>query len=446
VTGDATPLGIVDLGGNVAEETRDVLASLGSSCGLAASFIERVCAFRGAPNVAARGGGWISVPSDTLVTSRRSAPHNNFSSGLGFRCVRAGTDAQASRSQRRAPASARTDGPLLRVLSGAGPASARGQIVLHVDTDAPLPEPGGAASNDPMIPAPLFDRLRIDVYPPGESDPCRGCSEDFAVDAPMLRETRASLGLVPVVGQSGWRARARLFLQRFARGGEPDPGSTIDVSVELPPVALDGIVDVAMMLPTDAVGQPVALDDAPAARVGRLTTSAVGTWAGAQRVDCQTARQPGEVCVPGGAFWMGSAGDHYVPGAAPGWHRLVVLSPFFLDAREMTVAQARAAGANQTGLPTWSGSVSGTSTADWCTYTSRPGPRDSLPVTCITWNMARQLCQQRGADLPTEAQFEYVHGALRGALYPWGSDAPACDDDIWGRAGFGLLSRSNPRV
>jgi hypothetical protein len=31
----------------------------------------------------------------------------------------------------------------------------------------------------------------------------------------------------------------------------------------------------------------------------------------------------------------------HATGAMPGWHRLVVLSPFFLDATEMTVAHAR---------------------------------------------------------------------------------------------------------
>lgn len=36
-----------------------------------------------------------------------------------------------------------------------------------------------------------------------------------------------------------------------------------------------------------------------------------------------------------------------------------------------------------------------------------PG-REQLPVNCVDWSQARAFCQRRSADLPTEAQWEYV--------------------------------------
>src|SRR5690606_2650586 len=56
-----------------------------------------------------------------------------------------------------------------------------GQVRLAIDTDAPLPPPPGEVLG-PAEPAPLFDSLRVDVYPPGASEPCAGCSRTFGLD------------------------------------------------------------------------------------------------------------------------------------------------------------------------------------------------------------------------------------------------------------------------
>src|SRR6185436_82728 len=98
----------------------------------------------------------------------------------------------------------------------------------------------------------------------------------------------------------------------------------------------EGSIDVTVFLPTDAVGRPIGtLDDPIPADLRAPGISAVGTWPGARRVPCQGMANPGEVCVPGGAFWMGnpllSVGDATR-------QRLVVLSPFFIDSAEVTVA------------------------------------------------------------------------------------------------------------
>jgi formylglycine-generating enzyme required for sulfatase activity len=147
----------------------------------------------------------------------------------------------------------------------------------------------------------------------------------------------------------------------------------------------------------------------------------------------------GEVCIPGGAFWMGNAkviGGGI--GDAADELRLVVLAPFFLDAAEVTLARVRAAGA----MPSyaWSGASSGSAFQDYCTYTAQPMGTEDVPVNCMGWSKARAFCQSGGGDLPTEAQFEFVASAFSGRLYAWGEDDPTCTDAVLGRAGWGLLA------
>ena len=74
--------------------------------------------------------------------------------------------------------------------------------------------------------------------------------------------------------------------------------------------------------------------------------TAPSTWPSAVRVPCAGSAAAGEVCVPGGAYWMGNAkltGEG--TGDAADRLRLVVVPPFFLDATEVTVGRVRAAGA-----------------------------------------------------------------------------------------------------
>jgi formylglycine-generating enzyme required for sulfatase activity len=119
--------------------------------------------------------------------------------------------------------------------------------------------------------------------------------------------------------------------------------------------------------------------------------------------------------------------------------KLVTVSPFFVDAHEVTVAEYRTGGGT-TGakdLVAWSGALDGTRFEDWCTYTGTPGPHENYPLNCIVQRAARRFCQSRGGDLPTEAQFEYLEGGLQGQRFPWGSDVPdACDTAVWGRGGW----------
>jgi formylglycine-generating enzyme required for sulfatase activity len=319
-----------------------------------------------------------------------------------------------------------------------------GQVVLWVDTDAPLAAAGSPPSLDE--PLPLFDHIRVDVAPPGASTPCDGCNNDFALDADAFDAGKVSFGIAPPAGAPGWTARVRLYLGRFSIAGEPDPETSLDTTVALPVIAADGVVEAGILLLTDDVGRRLGatapIDPTP----GPRGPSLVGTWAGASRTTCAGAPPSGMACVPGGAFWMGGPGDHVVPGAPTTWHRLVVLSPFFLDDSELSVAAARALGLDPSYVFDWSGSSGGSSSLDWCTYTTAPGPRDALPVTCVTQVGAASLCQARGLVLPSEAQLEYAMGGARMQPYVWGRDTPACDDAVWGRNGAGITSTFTPQT
>ena len=146
---------------------------------------------------------------------------------------------------------------------------------------------------------------------------------------------------------------------------------------------------------------------------------------------------------------MGSRPADLAPGTFPGWHRLVVVSPFFLDATEMTVARARPViEANGYNPLLWNGKSDGGAPEDWCTYTHAPGPRDALPINCIDVSRARKICSRlaSGGDLPTEAQLEYVMGGLAMKRFVWGMDTPTCSDAIWGRNGVGYLSLIVPQT
>jgi formylglycine-generating enzyme required for sulfatase activity len=209
--------------------------------------------------------------------------------------------------------------------------------------------------------------------------------------------------------------------------------------VLLPAVGADGVSEVTVTLLTDDVGVPAGTLAAPVEpEPGAPSPSLVGTWPHAVRVPCSRPPAPDEACVPGGAFWMGNpALRGFLEGTDADRERIVVLSPFFIDRTEVTVESVRAAGL----LPTvvWTGEEDGDEVQDWCTYASAPGTRDALPMSCVLWVEAQSYCHLLGRELPTEAQYEYVAGALEARRYPWGSDEPTCTDAVWGRAGFGAF-------
>jgi sulfatase modifying factor 1 len=323
------------------------------------------------------------------------------------------------------------------VAACSAPLPPKGQVLLYVDTDAPLPPAADLA--EPGAPPPLFDRLRIEIYAPGASDPCAGCTREFSVDAKILRQGQASIGVVPEKGGSGYRARVRLFRNAGTGSGEPRPGSTIESVVSLPAIAATGIVEASVVLRTDDVASPQGTLDAPiASNPGHSTPSLVSSWPGASRVPCTGDAGPREACIPGGAFWMGdprldTINDVEYDGTL---ERLVILSPFFMDLTEVSVATMRASGrprrSPQTGLSD-NPQEAGGAIAN-CTFTSAPGKSEEVPVNCVSWDFASAYCTALGRTLPSEAQHEYVAGGTKSLFYPWGSDVPACEDAVFARS------------
>jgi formylglycine-generating enzyme required for sulfatase activity len=301
-----------------------------------------------------------------------------------------------------------------------------GQLLLYVSTDAPIA--GDEA---------LFDRLRIEIVPPDQSEPCAGCAREFAVDAALVDRGRASIGVAPEPGAGGYRARLRLYRSGGTAAGEPRPASTLETVVALPVVQAEGIVEVNVTLRTEDVARPQGSLDAPLdAVLGKPPPGLVGSFA-PEPVACPRAPADDESCVPGGIFWMGDpqldlSAAFDLDGEL---ERLVVLSPFYLDRTEVTVASFRASGLAQPlvpGGPSDDPHEAGGSIAS-CSYTSEPGAFDGLPVNCLSWNRARLYCESLGKRLPTEAELELAMSALGRSPFVWGHEPPRCDDAVFER-------------
>lgn len=340
-----------------------------------------------------------------------------------------------------------------------------GEVLLYVDTDAPVAA-GPSDDDDDGNRIALFDRIRIDVYRAGEETPAR--SNDLALTRGLLAARDASFGIVPRSGEDGDRARIRIYRFENTTDGEPDDRTVLEAVIRIPAVAGDELLTGHVFFPTDAVGRPRGTLAAPIAlEPGRPTESRVGTWSPAQRVGCGEDPAGDEaVCVPGGAFWMGhpsvrgNLGGEDVP--VP---KLVAVSPFFLDRRELTVGDARQwlrahepqwTNGNDAPDPVpWSGKPALAADAlgadDYCTMPPDldDDRRDALPLNCVSYERATAICQSRDpehpAALPTEAQLEYAMGSFSGWPHPWAEDvAPSCDDAVFARGGSASIFRAFP--
>jgi formylglycine-generating enzyme len=144
--------------------------------------------------------------------------------------------------------------------------------------------------------------------------------------------------------------------------------------------------------------------------------------------------------VPGGAFFFGDPAFRGRTNADIFDERLVFVSPFYLDQTEVTVAAYRA---RPIGEPPIAHVPNGAGETRFCTWTATPNgapngvpESEKLPLNCVSWETARAFCRARGADLPTEAQFEYVSSGLGNEhSYAWGDDEPDCSGSVWGRGG-----------
>lgn len=301
------------------------------------------------------------------------------------------------------------------------------QVILYVDTDARLPHTSSPVSDS----APLFDRIRIEIFLPGGTEPCEQCKREFALDRETVDDSRASIGVPEVASTTGYRARLRLYLAASLDHGEPRPESTIDVTLALPAVADGEIVEATAFLPTERVARPWGTPlDPIAPRSGRPEPrSSTHRY----KEPCTKPHDVGnESCVPGGRFWMGNPNITYTEDSSLGVdrQRLVHVSPFFVDLHEVTISDYRRFIDDRHLTTTPRPATSGVGQDDphfACTW----GKPDVLPVNCVAWAQARAYCNWRSRELPSEAQFEWLHGGTMGTQYIWGNDDPSCRDVIF---------------
>lgn len=316
-------------------------------------------------------------------------------------------------------------GALLAIAACSTELPPEGQIVLHLDTDAPLE----AAS--------LFDRMTVEIFPPGASAPCSGCARELAIDVAKVRDGTFSFGFVPPPRVVGYVARLRMF--RSAGRGVPRRASTVELVGYLPAVAEDGVVHLTARFRTEDVGRPRGSFEAPIVfDKGAPAASAEGSWAPGLPVDCTRSAPERTTCFPGGAFFMGDPRVTPVYGDGSGTaEHLVVLSPFHLDDREVTVGDVRRSGLalldSRGRLVDPADGARETGDAR-CTYELSPGAAEDLPVNCVSFVLAEAYCRARGGDLPTEAQLEMAASARGTRLYPWGDRDPTCKDAAIARA------------
>ena len=308
------------------------------------------------------------------------------------------------------------------------------QIVLFVDTDAPVP--ASSPTGDRTRLSTLVDRARFEVLVGGVLLP--GSSRDVSLDEDLLRERKLSFGIVPSPSDPTIAVRVRLFRADRITSSELPPGVTLDTTVTLPPISGDGIRELSVVLRTVDFGKTIG--PVPAAP-GRPASSLVGTWRGGHHVACSAPPGAGEACVPGGSFLFGDPAFRGRSRADVFEERLVWVSPFYLDQTEVTVGAYRAGRAGE--LAPLPNGTDPQKEEFFCTWTETPHAtvngipdNDKLPLNCVSWETARAYCRARGADLPTEAQLEYVSSGLGEEwAFAWGNDEPTCNDAVWGRAG-----------
>lgn len=301
-----------------------------------------------------------------------------------------------------------------------------GQARLFIDTDATLPPAPGARGGEQPA---LFDRLRIEIFAPGDTAPCAQCTREFGIDHATVFEGRASLGIVSPPGKEGYRARVRLYRSRGRDTVEPRKASTLEAVVLLPVVPQEGIADAHVVLQTADLGTPQGTLEAPIpALSGPAEGGLAGTWAQTYDRGCTGAPGPGEVCVRGGAYWMGDValGSSYGNVSS---ERLVAVAPFYLDATEVTVAEVHASNLKTNGVV-----IPHSAANPNCTYTSKPAELEDHAVSCITRGGAMKYCVLKGARLPTEAEWEFAASARRSAHAVWGDDLPGCEDAVYARS------------
>jgi formylglycine-generating enzyme required for sulfatase activity len=349
---------------------------------------------------------------------------------------------------------------LLAVGCGGETAPPRGQIVVFVDTDAPVV---AQLKDDPTLSGDaVVDTLRIDAV-----DDAGNVTDLLTVVAPGPDDWPVSFGIA-TEDAVGHRVRLRLrgFRGQLSIRGEVDGTATLEPPAQ---ATIDRVADVT--LPEDKqyvritlrgaclgiapkfgpdpktcvdAARPNASPSEDVAVVGESPgPSLVGTWPEARAVPCRMPGDTERICIPGGISVLGDlnlrgSDDGIFVRVSPAPLRPVLLSPFKMDRMEMTVGRFRTILARNPGALTGDELPlpKGAGATKYCTFLGEGDPaNDAFPLTCISFDSARKVCALEGGDLPSEARWEHAaRGRGQRRKYPWGDDPPTCCRSSIGRS------------
>ncbi|MEM7159717.1 MAG: SUMF1/EgtB/PvdO family nonheme iron enzyme [Myxococcota bacterium] len=173
----------------------------------------------------------------------------------------------------------------------------------------------------------------------------------------------------------------------------------------------------------DASAAPKASTQAPASNAGDDGAAKVAAAPPAKESPCPE----GMVKIDGGKFFMGTDRDAGILRMARPAHQVEV-GPYCMDIYEVRVDDYRSCsdkGECKRAFreSKWPGSdESEVAWNDLCNESY--DDRGQHPVNCVTWEQSKHYCEQRGARLPTESEWEYAARGSDGRVYPWGDEAP----------------------
>ncbi len=303
---------------------------------------------------------------------------------------------------------------------------------MTVRSDVALPS---QLDDDPSLSAAAsIDRVRVEIL---ASDGSPSATRDFVLSGsssfPVSFGVQAPVGSSPLIRVTGFRAAWEKLDQDDEASIEP--GVSITRLAQKTVVGFDRI---DIVLHGDCFAAPVDLTNATtcvdAARRSVPATTlddpppAVASWSGVREVACSGTAPGGAMCIPGGLSDIGDPALHLVDKVSDlvaNPPRVVVISPFYLDETETTVAQFRslvAAGK----LPSAAAPEVSANDAE-CNYSTAKGASEKEAVRCVLYETALAACKARGGSLPTAAQWEHAaRGRGRGYRYPWGNQEPTC--------------------
>jgi formylglycine-generating enzyme required for sulfatase activity len=349
---------------------------------------------------------------------------------------------------------------------GTGACAKRAQLLIVVDTDAPLATQ--LLTDASLAPEAVIDTVRIDTFDESWQPVCIDqvdCTASYVLPDPSLWPF--SFGIAtPPGGSSVLHLRVRAFRGAVASPGYEtiDGGSTPTLDVPQQ-AAIDRLIEITLpssgetiarvFLAEDCLARPVFFlgpttcidgstpSGAPGAAIDylgaapALGSSSAGTWSRAHEAPCVAASPPGgndAICVPGGLSYLGEAdlaGADQQSDVAAAPPVPVYVRPFWMDRTELTVGRFRAL-VNK-GLSIIPGAdpippdASNMNTAACTWLGSADASHDDYPVNCVSWGLARRACQLSGGDLPSEAQWEHAaRGRGQERIFPWGNQSPTC--------------------